>query len=308
MLAALVLASSASASAAERKPIVAVFGIEDRGAKLDAAVLANLTSYLASRLTASGAFEVIPQDRLRQALVARKKESYRGCYAQSCQIEIGQELAASKALSTQVLAVGSQCLTTASLYDLRRATAGQAATAKGPCGEDGLVAALERVVAELAGHRTPAAVRDAPRPVEPSFSPLTLLGVCPADSWGFGLFYGCGDGRARGAQGSIFSYAASLAGVQGIGVNIVTGVARGGQGILANWAGEITGFQAGVLFSGAGSLHGLQLGLVNYARQARGLQLGLVNVARRLVGLQLGLINIALENKLPFFPIALLGW
>jgi hypothetical protein len=150
LLVTLSVARPGAPGAEERKPIVAVFELEARGLKLTPTLRGSLTSYLASRLTESGEYEVVPQDRLRLALANKKKDSYKQCYAQSCQIEIGQELAANRALATQLMKVGTHCIVTCNLFDLRRATSGRAATAKGPCSEDGISASLDAVVAKLA--------------------------------------------------------------------------------------------------------------------------------------------------------------
>jgi hypothetical protein len=151
------------APAATPKSIVAVFSIETRGVKLKPGVLVSLTTYLGSKLSESGEFEVVPQDKLKEALAAKKKDSYKQCYNQSCQIEIGQELAANRALSTQVMKVGTKCMVTCNLYDLKKATSGKAATAKGPCSEDGITASLDAVVEKLA-RAVPAAAAPAPAP------------------------------------------------------------------------------------------------------------------------------------------------
>ena len=52
----------------------------------------------------------------------QKKETYKSCYDQSCQIEMGRELAAEKTLATWVLKVGETCQVTATLYDLKKGT------------------------------------------------------------------------------------------------------------------------------------------------------------------------------------------
>jgi hypothetical protein len=161
------LAGLPGASAEERKPVVAVFGIEVRDLRLKPTVLVSLTAYLASKLSESGEFEVVPQDKLKQALVGKKKESYKHCYQQSCQIEIGQEVAASKALSTQVMKVGTKCMVACNLYDLRKATSGKAATARGLCSEDGITASMDTVVAKLVAREAsppPPAPKPAPEP------------------------------------------------------------------------------------------------------------------------------------------------
>ena len=182
------------ASAEEKKPIVAVFGIEARDINLKPSVLASLTNYLASKLSESGQYEVVPQDKLAEALAAKKKESYKQCYKQSCQIEIGQELAASKALATQVMKVGTKCTVTANFYDLAKKTSGKASTAKGPCSEDGIQSSIDEVVAKLTGASTlppapPPSPVSAPSPPPPAPAPT------PAGKGWLGvMFKNAGDG------------------------------------------------------------------------------------------------------------------
>ena len=156
---------------AQRKPIVAVFDVEAKRIKLDRAALSALSSYLGSRLSESGVYEVVPPDKLKQALVVKKKESYKQCFAQSCQIEIGQELAADKALSTQVMKIGTKCMVTCNLYDLKKSTSGRAATHRGGCTEDGISASFDVVVAKLTGRQIFAPPAPAPAPAPPAPSP-----------------------------------------------------------------------------------------------------------------------------------------
>jgi hypothetical protein len=153
-------------AAEEKRQIVAVFGIEARDIKLKPSVLASLTGYLASKLSESGQYEVVPQDKLAEALAAKKKESYKNCYKQSCQIEIGQELAASKALATQVMKVGTKCTVTVNLYDLAKKTSGKASTAKGPCSEDGIQGSIDEAVNKLTiSSAAPASPSSSPSPM-----------------------------------------------------------------------------------------------------------------------------------------------
>ena len=87
---------------AGQRPIVAVFDMEDKGSGLAPNSLFNLTEYLAARLTEEG-YQVIPRDEIRSRLKEQKTESFKECYDQSCQIELGRELAAEKTLSPRVL-------------------------------------------------------------------------------------------------------------------------------------------------------------------------------------------------------------
>ncbi len=130
--------------------IIAVFNIEDRGANLDKAMRVRLSDYLAMKIAATGRYQVIPRDKLKERLVQQKKSSFKACFDQSCQIEIGKELAAQQSVSTMVVKLGSKCSVTSVLYDLRTAASVGGASASGGCDEDGIVATLEEVVRKLA--------------------------------------------------------------------------------------------------------------------------------------------------------------
>jgi hypothetical protein len=149
VVAALLLSAGVSANT-ERPPVVVVFDVEDKGAGLPAELLDRLGDYLSSKLAATGAFEIVPRDQVRAKLLEQKKKSYKFCYDQSCQIELGRELAAEKSLSTKVILLGSKCTVTCSLFDLRKSAASVGATADGGCTEDEIVASIEVVVDRLA--------------------------------------------------------------------------------------------------------------------------------------------------------------
>jgi formylglycine-generating enzyme len=164
-IAAVAALAPSAALGADAKPIVAVFNLEAKALRLKPQLLLALSDYLADSLAATGAFQVVPRDRLRQRLVAQKKRSYKECYDQTCQVEIGKELAANKSLAARLLKIGGVCVLTATLYDLRRAATEGGATSEGKCSEDAFRRAIGVVVHKLAGHSsaTPAAtpaVRD----------------------------------------------------------------------------------------------------------------------------------------------------
>jgi hypothetical protein len=146
---------------------VAVFDMEDRGAGLSRETLNNLTDYLAAMLT-EGGYQVIPRDQIRERLKQQRKESYKKCFDQSCQIELGKEMAAQKSLATKVLKIGKKCRVTGDLYDLRRAASEKAATAGSGCSEDELLAAVEEVAAKLTGKKVEEVK---PPPEEPIAAP-----------------------------------------------------------------------------------------------------------------------------------------
>jgi len=103
-----VLVGLAPAASADRAPIVAVFGIEAKRVTLKTGAVDALSEYLANRLAASGVYQVIPCDAMGAKLSEQRRASHKTCYDQSCQIEIGRQLAAQKSLAAQVMKIGSQ--------------------------------------------------------------------------------------------------------------------------------------------------------------------------------------------------------
>jgi len=141
--------------ASAKTSIVAVFDIEVRRVKLDRTVLDVLSDYLASQIASSGKYQIVPRDQLKQRLVAQKKKSYKSCFKQSCQIEIGQELAAEKSLATRIMRIGAKCIVSITLYDLRKATTEAGATAAGECSEAAIMASIDKVVNKIIGGSEP---------------------------------------------------------------------------------------------------------------------------------------------------------
>jgi TPR repeat protein len=140
-----------SPAAHAQKPIIAVFTLTAEGARLSKSSLERMTIYLSNQLTASGLYQVLPQDQLRKRLRQEKKSSYKACFDQSCQIAIGRELAANKSMATKVLRIGRQCIVTATIYDLRSSATESAAAHKGKCGEEGILKSMDAVLSKLSG-------------------------------------------------------------------------------------------------------------------------------------------------------------
>jgi len=145
------LLALAGVAGAEERPIVAVFDLESRGSGLTQAELEDLAALLRARLAECG-FQVVPQAQIRERLRAEAVESYRACYDESCQIELGRELAASAIVSSQVLRLGERCQLTALLYDLGKAAAGQAGVAEAGCSAAELLPAVRAVAETLCGN------------------------------------------------------------------------------------------------------------------------------------------------------------
>ena len=134
------------------RPIVAVFDIETKNVSLKRSFVDALSDYLITRLAETGNYRVVPRAELKQRLLETKKHSYKECYDQACQIELGRELAAEKTVSTQIVKLGSRCKVNITLYDLKKAATDTAATSSGECTEDGLTDAMGVVVKKLISH------------------------------------------------------------------------------------------------------------------------------------------------------------
>lgn len=145
---AIVAASRPSPSA--RPVVVAVFDIEGRAAGLSHEVVDRLTDHLATELTATGRFKVIPRSQVRRRLVQEKTKSYRDCVDQQCQIELGRELAAQKSLASRVDRVEGRCVVSGMLYDLRSETSERAGSVDTGCGQGQLLGGLRRLAVKLA--------------------------------------------------------------------------------------------------------------------------------------------------------------
>jgi hypothetical protein len=225
LLFAAALAGSFEARSQDKKPapVVAVFEIENRGSPLSYDELIALTDYLGTRLGERGRFQIIPRQEIKKRLVQTKKESFKQCYDQSCQIEVGRELAAQFTVSASISRVGRTCIITSALYDLRKAATTITASAKGPCTADDLLAAMDKIAAKLEGGK-PAGVepkipraeppvrhveKTPPLPQPPPSAPIRkprtkstvaacLLSFIPGggmfylERWGWGLFYSGG--------------------------------------------------------------------------------------------------------------------
>ncbi|MBW2704057.1 MAG: hypothetical protein JRF33_24825 [Deltaproteobacteria bacterium] len=129
--------------------IVAVTDVFDASGKFKEDTLVQLTTYLGTALTRTGKYQLIPRDQLRASLAEQKKESYRECMDQSCQIQLGRSVSASKLLSTQLLQVGNKCAATANLYDLKTETTQKGAMVQTGCSPDELLDAMQKIADQL---------------------------------------------------------------------------------------------------------------------------------------------------------------
>ena len=86
-----------SSGALAKRSIVAVMEISDRSDRLERAVLKGLTDALRTTLAGSRRFRVVDESTqaaaLKQMVKQLKRESYRACYEEKCQIPLGRALA-----------------------------------------------------------------------------------------------------------------------------------------------------------------------------------------------------------------------
>jgi hypothetical protein len=182
VVAGLWLAAPLGAAGGERLPVVAVFDIEPKGLDWNESALDRLSDLLCAKLAESGLLQIVPRPQLRNRLRAQKEESYRNCYEEACQIEIGRELAAANSIATQILRIGDECTLTLTLFDLTRATATGAATASGPCTEESASRLIEQAVLKLlpapGEHSVPVDIESEPAGAE-VFAEGRRLGMTP---------------------------------------------------------------------------------------------------------------------------------
>src|SRR5688572_13361018 len=157
------------------QPVVAVFEIEDATAKKQSQLdmIHQLTEYLSGQIAEGGRYRVVASADLSRALLEQKKETYKSCFDEACQIEIGKALAAEKSLSTQIMHLGSSCILKSILFDLAKEVSEQVATVKGGCTADDLTASVEKIAFKLKAEAK-VVHSDEAREVDPALTDPTL--------------------------------------------------------------------------------------------------------------------------------------
>lgn len=146
------LAPLSAHSAPESGAIVVVAPINARGTPLTSEQIEKLTTLLEGKT----AFRVVPRSAVRDWITSQKADSYRECFDEACQIELGKALAAQKTLVSEWASIGSACVLTTRLIDLRTEVAEFPAQATAPCTEVGLAAAIDEVASRLRAQLDPA--------------------------------------------------------------------------------------------------------------------------------------------------------
>lgn len=152
LVALLCVAAVPSSVVAKDKPILAVMGFEDKTGKFSERQIESAGEYLRMKLEISKAFRVVDSSRQAQALVKQmKKESYKACYDDRCQIDLGVALAADTILSPSLSYFGGTCTLAGILTDLASETSAGGAEADFDCTEKGLKTAVELLALKLSG-------------------------------------------------------------------------------------------------------------------------------------------------------------
>ncbi len=187
----------AQASNASTQMVVAVFEIQNSDRSLPDSERDKLTDYLIAKLVAAG-LVIVPRTEIADVLRETKAKSYDDCYDESCQIEVGKEVAANKIISTKVINLGSKCSVACTAFDLLTATSEHATNQESDCDLDSLTRALDRtalnIVAKLRGEPPPF-----PEPPVASVETVRSDPGFPVTSLLLGL-----TGLAGGVVGSVF--------------------------------------------------------------------------------------------------------
>jgi hypothetical protein len=129
--------------------VALVFPIRDMSDRFDKKIIDQLSELLNAQLVMNLGFRIVPKDLLRGQLADAKAESFKACYDQSCQIELGKAVAANKTVSVSLISVGARCVFNATVFDLRTEAAEKAASADTACNDDALIDGIRSVVQKL---------------------------------------------------------------------------------------------------------------------------------------------------------------
>lgn len=139
------IASRAAIAGPKPHEAVAVFDIQVQDVKgFGPEQISKFSGYLESVVVASG-LSTVPRSEIHDRLAQQQRESYKVCYDETCQIELGKAVAASKVLSATWARLGRGCVFGVKLYDLMSALTEFSTTADGTCDDDGIRSAIEEI-------------------------------------------------------------------------------------------------------------------------------------------------------------------
>ncbi len=133
-----------------RGAILAVFEVEDHDAILSDAERAELSAYFATAMLERTSSRIVPPDRIRRELLDAKTRSYRACFDDGCQVELGRRLAADHTLEPGLFRSDDGCQLGATLYDLATETTTWASSTTTSCDVMSLYLASETLARSLA--------------------------------------------------------------------------------------------------------------------------------------------------------------
>jgi hypothetical protein len=162
-------ASGAAASGAEGavgglKPapnwVIAVMDVEDLNAQfkdraIDPGLVKNLGDQIRIFVAQRGVRTVdrgAQEKAIQEQISSMKKESYKQCYDDSCQVELGKALAASHILRSRITRFGKRCVLNAELIDLKSEVTMAASSSQGDCEAEGFLTMSEKVATNLLAH------------------------------------------------------------------------------------------------------------------------------------------------------------
>lgn len=135
---------SVPSALAAKRPVLAVFDIEANGASHSAAVLSQLTDYLAVLMAERG-YKVVPRKTIKKRLAAVRKASHKLGVDQRSRLAIGKQVAATQLLMVKLIAIGKQCRLIGTIYDATRSVSVDAKRVASGCSEDALLPAVEQL-------------------------------------------------------------------------------------------------------------------------------------------------------------------
>lgn len=143
-------------TAAEAK-IVAVMEVRDLNASdparaIDGLLRENVGDQLRVFLAAGG-FSTIDrgaqESMLSEQIADAKADSYRTCYDERCQIELGKALAAQFILRSQITRFGSSCVLNGELIDIAKEIVVTAGASRGDCSDEGFYEMTESLAKQI---------------------------------------------------------------------------------------------------------------------------------------------------------------
>jgi hypothetical protein len=145
------------AQIADASWVIAVMNVEDanaddRARAVDRSLVRNLGDQIRVFIAQQGVRTVdrgAQEKFLREQIKAMKSESYKSCYEEACQVELGKALAASHIMRTRITRFGGRCVLNGELIDLKAEVTMAAASAQGTCEAEGFLTMGEEVARNL---------------------------------------------------------------------------------------------------------------------------------------------------------------